>query len=124
MPSLTTAYEVLLEVTNDTSDPITVEILREGIVWNSGPVILLRPHEGLTLILEAGSTYKYTFKNTNARVANVKVRSWRDLNLGVMDVFPSTMPSRMPGIGAVTVQPVEGVTINYIHRDVRSCPPS
>jgi len=123
MPSLSTAYEVLLEVTNDTTDPTTIEVLREGIVWNFGPVILLRPREGVSLILDAGSTYKYSFKDLSGRVANVKVRSWRDLNLGMGQVFPSNISTRLMS-GTVTVHPVDGVTINYIHRDVRSCPPS
>ena len=59
-------------MTNDTTDPTTIEILREGIVWNFGPVILLRPREGVSLILDAGSTYKYAFKDLSGRVANVK----------------------------------------------------
>jgi len=123
MPSISTAYDVLLEIMNDSADPATVEILREGMAWNLSPVILLRPREGLTLILDAGSTYKYCFKSPAGRVASVKVRSWRDIDLNIGQVFPANLSTRILS-GAVTLQPLEGVTINYIHRDVRSCPPS
>jgi hypothetical protein len=72
MPSLTTAYEVVLDITNDTGDLASIEVMREGIVWNYGPVLLLRPLEGLTLVLDAGSTYRYCFKTVSGRVADVK----------------------------------------------------
>jgi len=120
MPSLTTAYEVVLDVTNDTGDLATVEVVREpGLIWSYGPVILLRPLEGLTLVLDAGSTYRYCFKTVNGKVANVKVRSWRDLTFGMRRIFPPA-PRTLP----LTTQPFEGVTVSYFHRDVRSCPPS
>jgi len=72
MPSLTTTYEVVLEVTNDTGDLATVEVVREGVAWSYGPVILLRPLEGVSLVLTAGSTYEYWIKTVTGKVADVK----------------------------------------------------
>jgi hypothetical protein len=72
MPSLTAAYEVVLEVTNDTGDLATVQILREGPIWGYSPTILLRPFEELSLVLDAGSTYRYCFKTVAGKVADVK----------------------------------------------------
>jgi hypothetical protein len=72
MPSLTAAYEVVLDVTNDTGDLATVEVVREGIVWSYSPTILLRPLEGVTLVLNAGSTYRYCFKTVTGNAADVK----------------------------------------------------
>jgi len=72
MPSLTTGYEVVLDVTNDTGDLATVEVVREGNSWNYGPVILLRPLEGVSLVLSAGSTYRYCIKTVTGKAADVK----------------------------------------------------
>ena len=72
MPGITAAYEVVLELTNDTGDLASIEVLREGMIWNYAPMILLRPLEGLTLVLDAGATYRYCVKTVSGKVADVK----------------------------------------------------
>lgn len=53
MPARTEEYEVLLDFTNDTHDPATVQLLRDyGRTTNA--IVLLHPGESITLVLDAG----------------------------------------------------------------------
>lgn len=53
MPGRTEEYEVLLDFTNDTHDPATVQLLRDyGRTTNA--IVLLHPGESITLVLDAG----------------------------------------------------------------------
>ena len=53
MPGRTEQYEVMLDFTNDTHDPATVQLLRDyGRTTNA--VVLLHPGESITLVLDAG----------------------------------------------------------------------
>jgi hypothetical protein len=70
MPAITQPYEVLLDFTNDTHDFATVQLLRE-YGRSTSAVVLLSPGESITLVLEAGSVYKYALKS-HSKVANVR----------------------------------------------------
>ena len=50
----TTHYEVLLDFTNDTHDCATVQLQRD-YGRNTGAIVLLRPGESVTLVLDAGT---------------------------------------------------------------------
>ena len=85
MPALTQDYEVLLDFVNDTHDCATVQLLRD-YGRNTGAIVLLRPGESVTLVLDAGtsshaaisprltlsagSVYQYALK-TRSKVVNV-----------------------------------------------------
>jgi len=70
MPAITQPYEVLLDFTNDTHDFATIQLLRD-YGRNTSAVVLLHPGESITLVLEAGSIYKYALKS-HSKVANVR----------------------------------------------------
>ena len=55
MPGRTEDYEVLLDFVNDTHDCATVQLLRD-YGRNSGTIVLLRPGESVTLVLDAGTS--------------------------------------------------------------------
>ena len=69
MPSISQSYEVILDFTNDTHDLATVQLLRD-YGRPSNRIIPLHPGETMSLILEAGDTYKYTLK-TKTKVVNI-----------------------------------------------------
>ncbi|TFY83589.1 hypothetical protein EWM64_g414 [Hericium alpestre] len=69
MPAIAEDYEILLEFSNDTHDCATVQLSRD-YGRNTGTIVLLHPGEVVTLVLEAGSTYKYVLK-TRTKVASV-----------------------------------------------------
>lgn len=67
------SYEVCLDFTNDTHDCATIQLLRDyGRTTNA--IVLLHPGESVTLILDAGSVYKYALKS-RTKVANVRCAS-------------------------------------------------
>lgn len=68
MPSLE-SYDILLDLSNDMHDPVSIQLLRD-YGRTSSPIILLDPTETLTLILESGTSYQYAVK-LHAKVANV-----------------------------------------------------
>lgn len=61
MPSLCDNYDVLLEFTNDTQEPVTIQMLRD-YGRGSGTAVLLTASESVTLVLESGSSYRYAVK--------------------------------------------------------------
>jgi hypothetical protein len=69
MPAITTDYEVLLKFANDTHHCATLQLARD-YNRNAGTIVLLEPGEFVTLILEAGSTYRYVLK-TRSKVASL-----------------------------------------------------
>lgn len=68
MPSLQN-YDILLDLTNDMHDPVSIQLLRD-YGRTTSKVILLHPAESLTLILESGTSYQYAVK-LHSKVANV-----------------------------------------------------
>ncbi|EEB89147.1 hypothetical protein MPER_12796 [Moniliophthora perniciosa FA553] len=69
MPSLVQNYEVLLDFTNDTTEPVTIQLLKD-YGRNTSAIVLLLPSESTTLILNSGSVYRYAVK-TGPRVYKV-----------------------------------------------------
>ena len=68
MPALE-SYDILLDLTNDLHDPVSIQPLRDYGNQTSRVVMLL-PTESLTLILQSGSSYQYAVK-FRTKVANV-----------------------------------------------------
>ncbi|KAI0639782.1 hypothetical protein C8Q77DRAFT_1152732 [Trametes polyzona] len=116
-----TQYEVLLDFTNDTHDCATVQLQRD-YGRGTGAIVLLHPGESVTLVLDAGTAYKYALK-TRSRVANVTARAWRDVRCSVSQLFPSgasphTAHSSTP---SEPLRPVQGITVDQLWRDMRFC---
>ncbi|KAH9898024.1 hypothetical protein C8Q73DRAFT_788248 [Cubamyces lactineus] len=116
----TTQYEVLLDFTNDTHDCATVQLQRD-YGRNTGAIVLLHPGESVTLVLDAGTVYKYALK-TRSKVANVTARAWRDVRCTVSQLFPSGLshPAQSP-TASEPLRPVQGITVDHLWRDMRFC---
>ncbi|KAG1826024.1 uncharacterized protein BJ212DRAFT_1317598 [Suillus subaureus] len=132
MPAITQPYEVLLDFTNDTHDCATIQLLRD-YGRNTSAVVLLHPGESLTLVLEAGSMYKYALKS-HSKVANVRcvctaspslvsnmfvysARSWRDIQCEISHLFAASPPSWASSLRGSTSSPASGVTVDRVWRD-------
>jgi hypothetical protein len=61
MPSLSDKYDVLLEFINDTTETVTVQLLRD-YGRAGGGTVLLNSYDSLTLVLESGTAYRYAIK--------------------------------------------------------------
>lgn len=68
------SYEVCLDFTNDTHDCATIQLLRD-YGRSTSAIVLLHPGESVTLVLDAGSVYKYALKS-RTKVANVRCASF------------------------------------------------
>ncbi|KAJ8596956.1 hypothetical protein M405DRAFT_856024 [Rhizopogon salebrosus TDB-379] len=117
MPAITQPYEVLLDFTNDTHDFATVQLLRE-YGRSTSAVVLLSPGESITLVLEAGSVYKYALKS-HSKVANVSARSWRDIQCEISHLFAGGPPAWSPVRGSTSPPAASGVTVDRVWRDYR-----
>ncbi|EJF67030.1 hypothetical protein BD309DRAFT_347890 [Dichomitus squalens] len=117
----TTQYEVLLDFTNDTHDCATVQLQRD-YGRNTGAIVLLHPGESVTLVLDAGTVYKYALK-TRTRVANVTARAWRDVSCPVSHLFPAAPahPAPVSQTSPEPLRPVQGITVDQLWRDMRFC---
>ena len=69
MPASVQDYEVLLNLNNDTRDCATVQLLRD-YGRSTAAIVLLHPGESITLILDAGSIYRYALK-MHSKVASI-----------------------------------------------------
>ncbi|KAI6007340.1 hypothetical protein EDD15DRAFT_2384134 [Pisolithus albus] len=116
MPALTQSYEVLLDLTNDTHDCATIQLLHD-YGRNTSTAVLLQPGESVTLVLDAGSVYKYALKS-RSKVANVSARSWRDIHCDISHLFAGAPSPRSPSPCA-SVPSANGVTVDQIWRDHR-----
>ncbi|TFK57195.1 hypothetical protein OE88DRAFT_1650822 [Heliocybe sulcata] len=116
MPSISAAYEVLLDLTNDTRDFASVQLLRD-YGRNTASAVVLRPGETLTLVLDAGSVYSYAVK-AHTKVANITARTWRDTRCNVSGLFSSSVSQ--PSYPA-TISPMQGITVDRLWRDFRFC---
>jgi len=116
MPAPLQAYEVLLGFTNDTHDCATVQLLRD-YGRGTGAIVLLRPGESLTLVLDAGSIYRYALK-MHSKVADITARTWRDIHCDLSPLFSGTASGRS---ASRSPSPVNGVTVDRVWRDHRFC---
>ncbi|KAJ3511188.1 hypothetical protein NLJ89_g4246 [Agrocybe chaxingu] len=113
MPALQ-SYDILLDLTNDMRDSVSIQFLRD-YGRQSSRVVLLQPSETLTLILESGSPYQYAVKS-RTKVANVTAKSWRDIQCRTSQLFRGS--STESPTSNVT-QAVNGVNVDRVWRDHR-----
>ncbi|KAF9473128.1 hypothetical protein BDN70DRAFT_997818 [Pholiota conissans] len=113
MPSLD-SYDILLDLTNDMRDPISIQPLRD-YGQASSSTILLHPTESLTLILESGVSYQYALK-VHTNVANVTARSWGDITCSASQLFTG---SSTDSLSSNVTQVVNGVIVDRLWRDHR-----
>jgi hypothetical protein len=62
MPTSTLPYEVLLELSNNTSNAATLQLMYGDDEFSTGAIISLQRYETVSLVLNAGATYKYTLQ--------------------------------------------------------------
>ncbi|KDR85073.1 hypothetical protein GALMADRAFT_53516 [Galerina marginata CBS 339.88] len=63
MPTCTLPFEILLEFFNDMAEPTTLQLTQaRDDNLTTGATILLQPEDSISLVLNAGSTYHYLFK--------------------------------------------------------------
>ncbi|KAF9499728.1 hypothetical protein BDN71DRAFT_57736 [Pleurotus eryngii] len=109
MPTSTLPFEVLFEFSNNSTEPATLRLLRDLDEFpNEGARIFLHPEESISLVLNAGSVYRYTLKQ-NDNAAQVTVRIWRDVRVSLKYVFEQRHVR--PVDENDTLQRIEGVTI-------------
>lgn len=92
MPGLVQSYDVLLDFTNDTHDYTSLQLLRDynSRNGNTAGAVLIPPGETVTLVLDAGSVYKYVLK-TCTKVASVTY-------VPVLPLHPKTRARRLEPI--------------------------
>ncbi|KIY50601.1 hypothetical protein FISHEDRAFT_38855 [Fistulina hepatica ATCC 64428] len=114
MPAPVLSCDVLLDFTNDTHDNVTIQLLQD---YGTRPaaIVMIRPAESLTLILESGCMYQYAVKR-RAKVANVTARPWRDVRCDVSRLFSPEACN-----GAVRTSVLDGVVVEKLWRDYRFC---
>jgi len=78
-------YDILLNLTNDAHDVVSVQLLAD-YGRNPNNAALLKPTETLTLVLESGASYQYAVK-LHTRVVNVTARSWGDFQCHISQLF-------------------------------------
>ncbi|KAI9572893.1 hypothetical protein HD554DRAFT_2014441 [Boletus coccyginus] len=110
------SYEVCLDFTNDTHDCTTIQLLRD-YGRSTSAIVLLHPGESVTLVLDAGSLYKYALKS-RTKVANVSARSWRDIRCDISQLFSGGISSRTSHRASPTLQ-CNGVIVDQVWRDYR-----
>ncbi|KAG6381247.1 hypothetical protein JVT61DRAFT_5651 [Boletus reticuloceps] len=110
------SYEVCLDFTNDTHDCATIQLLHD-YGRSTSAIVLLHPGESVTLVLDAGSLYKYALKS-RTKVANVSARSWRDIRCDISHLFSVGASPRTPQRASPTPQ-CNGVTVDRVWRDYR-----
>lgn len=110
MPSAFQPYEVLLDLTNDTHDSVTIQLLRTYGRNHSDAVVLLNPTESITLVLESGSIYQYAVK-MRSKVASITASGWRDIHCRISNLFAT---------GSTGQQPLSGVSVDRLWKDYQA----
>lgn len=131
MPSLCDSYDVLLEFTNDTTESVTIQLLRD-YGRTSGSVVLLNASESVTLVLESGSSYRYAVK-MRTRVVSItcvnscfgfqpvpfmpfiSARTWRNMQCSLSHVLSSSIATP-----SESLPPDTGVRVDGLFRDFRT----
>ncbi|KAF9532008.1 hypothetical protein CPB83DRAFT_785896 [Crepidotus variabilis] len=112
MPALQ-SYDVLLDFTNDMADLVSIQLLRD-YGRHTSRIMLLKPAETLTLILESGSSYQYAVK-LQTKVVNVTARSWRDIQCHVSHLFMGTLAESIPS----SISHHSGLNVDRVWKDTR-----
>ncbi|KAF8349992.1 hypothetical protein F5887DRAFT_943231 [Amanita rubescens] len=105
MPAILANYQVLLVFNNDTQSSVTVELQRT-YGQNYDSVQLVNPADSVTLVLDAGSVYRYSIRK-GWNVVEVTAQSWRDANCSLSHLFSENPPRS------------NGVTIDRVWQDYR-----
>ncbi|KAK2461851.1 hypothetical protein APHAL10511_006314 [Amanita phalloides] len=105
MPAILANYEVLLVFNNDTQSSVTVELQRT-YGRNHESIQLVSPADSVTLVLDAGSVYRYSIKK-GWNVVEVTAQAWRDVSCSISHLFSENLPPR------------GGVTIDRVWQDYR-----
>ncbi|OBZ80007.1 hypothetical protein A0H81_00935 [Grifola frondosa] len=92
-PTCTIPYEVLLEFANNTHDSATMQVLHGEDGSLTGAIILLHRGESISLVLTAGTPYKYAVKQ-NGKEVNLNVKIWNDTQCALADVLGARIPRR------------------------------
>jgi len=92
-PTCTIPYEVLFEFINDTSDTATMQVLRREDGSRTGATLLMHRGENLSLVLTAGSAYKYTIKQRGEELI-ISVKVWQDTQCTLSAVFSGSLPTQ------------------------------
>lgn len=86
MPTSTVAFDVMFEFANDTSQAVTLQLAAQGSEPNHvTPIILLQSGESVSLVLVAGSSYRYTVKQHSR-----KAQIWCALSAISQELFLHT----------------------------------
>lgn len=67
-PTCTIPYEVLFELSNNSEHPATMQVLRGSDGSRTGATILMHRGENVSLVLTAGTSYKYGVKQHGREV--------------------------------------------------------
>ncbi|KAK0465098.1 uncharacterized protein EV420DRAFT_1637261 [Desarmillaria tabescens] len=113
MPSVSQSYDVLINFVNDTSDCVSIQLLRD-YGREGGAFTIIQPSDSVTLVLESGSLYQYCLK-TQVNVASVIVRPWRDIHCNVSILFIDGTSSHT----ADYPSSVSGIIVDRLWRDHR-----
>ncbi|KAF9532004.1 hypothetical protein CPB83DRAFT_904131 [Crepidotus variabilis] len=110
MPTSTQPFEILFEVHNDTLHSTTLQAIR-GEPRDSptlGPTATITEYDELSLVLDAGRTYRYVLYHLGER-AEISVRVWKDTQISVSDIFVRRRPPEAdyPSVSSV------GITISF-----------
>lgn len=116
MPSIVQCYDILLDFTNDTLDCVTVQLLH-NYGRNTRSIVLLKPQESVTLVLDAGSVYRYAVK-ARTKVASVSAQSWRDLRCEVSRLFSDAPNSESPRVNSLAPT-FDGIRVDRYWKDYR-----
>ncbi|KAF9785557.1 hypothetical protein BJ322DRAFT_1006454 [Thelephora terrestris] len=120
MPGLVQSYDVLLDFTNDTHDFTSLQLLRDFNNRNGSTAgaVLIPPGETVTLVLDAGSVYKYVLK-TCTKVASVTARTWRDVDCPVSSLFIPSGSTSAGSTGSQSRPSGGGVSVDKVWKDMR-----
>ncbi|KAJ3750280.1 hypothetical protein DFH05DRAFT_61579 [Lentinula detonsa] len=88
MPASTRPFDVLFELVNDLNVDIVLELTPLGGGRVSKNVLLGRG-KGLSLVLDAGSTYRYTLMTTT-RFSRMTIQVWNDIQCTSSSILSET----------------------------------
>ncbi|KAJ8084099.1 hypothetical protein PM082_002866 [Marasmius tenuissimus] len=87
MPASTSTFECLLEIENDTNEPL--HIIQGDIM------MLVDTRDRLSLVLSAGSTYHYVVKQ-RSNATRITVKPWKDLHFKASSILNKTLEELTP----------------------------
>ncbi|KAJ3788007.1 hypothetical protein GGU10DRAFT_128006 [Lentinula aff. detonsa] len=89
MPASTRPFDVLFELVNDLNVDIVLELTPLGGGGRVSKNVLLGRGKGLSLVLDAGSTYRYTLMTTT-RFSRMTIQVWNDIQCTSSSILSET----------------------------------